>query len=204
MPHPNLRGTSELHWYILDHNNSDSQKSDWEQESVLELVMDSCCYVWSLLPCSSCPQGWCGQTAALGLHVCWDILRAGWHLLMGCTSQLVFQMILLPQGITEWKRGSYKSWFQGSLVTTRLQMGRVGNWEEYESCFLLTANNPPGGKEMAHKKKVLVFFCYPFHPRSLLTKLHKNDVDMMFSENSLSSLSWRRLPALLPFSFVPS
>lgn len=37
-------------------------------------------------------------------------------------------------------------------------MGRVRNWEEHESLFLLTTNSPPGGKEMSHQKKVLVLF----------------------------------------------
>lgn len=32
MPHPNLQETSEVHWYMLHHNNSDSQKSDFGLE----------------------------------------------------------------------------------------------------------------------------------------------------------------------------
>lgn len=171
MPHPNLQETSEVHWYMLHHNNSDSQKSDFGLESVLELVMDSCCYVWSLLPCSSCPQDWCGQTAELGLHMAQDTLHAGFDLLRGYTSQLIFQIVLLPQGITEWKRGSYKSWLQGSVVTTRLQMGRVRSWEEHESLFLLAANNPPGGKEMAHQKKSSGFLLLSFSPKVSFDKI---------------------------------
>lgn len=80
-------------------------------------------------------------------------------------------------------------------------MGRVRNWEEHESLFLLTTNNPPGGKEMADKKNRLVFFCYLFHPRFLLTRSHKNYVAMLFSENFISSLSWGTLPAQLPVLF---
>lgn len=78
-PHPNLRGTSEVHWCMLHHNNSDSQKSDFGLESVLELVMDSCCYVWSLLPCSSCPH-WCGlgctwlRTSCMQVFICWWVI----------------------------------------------------------------------------------------------------------------------------------
>lgn len=79
LPPPNLKGASEIHWYKLHHNNSDSQKSESREEEcvvVLELVVDSCCYVWSLLPCSSCPQDWCGQAVVLELHMTQDIPHA--------------------------------------------------------------------------------------------------------------------------------
>lgn len=162
MPRPNLKGTSEIHWYILHHKNSTSQKSDFslERRRMFWFWSWSCTpvFVWSLLPCSSCSQYWCGQTAVLRLHTIQDIPHAGCHLLMHYTSQLIFQMIFLPQRIREWKRGSCKSWFQGSVVT-RVQVGRLRNWEEHESLFLLATNSHPGGKEMAHQKKKF-WFCF--------------------------------------------
>lgn len=127
----------------------------------MELIMHSCCCVVTSLLLLLPVLVWPTSSA--------QVAHGSGHLTCRLSSaDGLYQSAHFPDYFPhKVEKGLLQVLIQGSVVTTRLQMGRVRNWEQHKSFFLLTTNSPPGGKEMAHQKEVLIFFFCLCHLRSL-------------------------------------